>query len=398
MKNTICKITTVVLLVLSAGLISPAQTTSFKSVISELHSVQKQLVPDRRVAILDISLQDTLPATIVLKGKTDLPEARMKVLDLLKGKGIQFVDSVEVLPEISLGDKNWALVTLSVAHMRSGPDHADEMVTQALMGTPLRVLEYEDGWFRVQTPDQYIGWMEGNGLVRMSQTLLNVWKKSDRYMFNQISGVAVDTPDGNGLVVTDLVLGDLFEVDGESKDYLQIMLPDGRKGFVKKKDCLSWKDWTSKTPDVQALLAIGRQMLGLPYLWGGTSTKSNDCSGFSKTCYFSQAVVLARDASQQARYGEHPDVKNMESLQPGDLLFFGRSIQRVTHVGVYMGGGKYIHSSGYVRINSIDPNAPDYNLTDRKELVTSSRILNSLNTAGITLVKDHPWYVITPKK
>jgi hypothetical protein len=50
-----------------------------------------------------------------------------------------------------------------------------------------------------------------------------------------------------------------------------------------------------------------------------------------------------------------------------------------------------------VRINSIDPNAPDYNLTDRKELVTSSRILNSLNTAGITLVKDHPWYAIAPK-
>jgi SH3-like domain-containing protein len=278
--------------------------------------------------------------------------------------------------------------------MRSGPDHATEMVTQALMGTPLRVLEFEEGWFRVQTPDHYIGWMEGNGLVRMSHILLDVWKKSDRYMFNRISGVATDLPDPAAQVVTDLVLGDLFEVEEENRDYLKIKLPDGRKSFVKKDECLSWSEWTSRAPDVQSAIAFGRQMLGLPYLWGGTSTKSNDCSGFTKTCYFSQGVILARDASQQARYGEHPDFNNLNALQPGDLLFFGRSAQRVTHVGLYMGNGKYIHSSGMVRINSIDPADPAFNLNDRRSLVGSSRIANSLNTEGITLVKDHPWYTV----
>ena len=394
MKSIIHKILLNSFLILFAGMISQAQTPNFKMLTSEIQSVQKQFVPDKRVAILDVSLQDTLQSTIVLKGKTDLPEARKKVIDLLTKRGIRFVDSLELLPEISLGDKIWGLVTLSVANMRSYPDHAAEMVSQALMGTPLKVLEYENGWFRVQTPDLYIGWMEGNGLIRQSRIVFDVWKKSNRYVYNRISGVALDVPDENGLVVTDLVIGDLFEVDDEIKDFLKIRLPDGRSGYVKKDECLSWKEWTTRTPDVPTLISVGRRMMGLPYLWGGTSSKSADCSGFTKTLYYSQGIILARDASQQARYGEHPDFSNLNALQPGDLLFFGRNAQHVTHVGLYMGNGKYIHDSGMVRINSIDPNDPAYNLTERRILVASSRIMTSLNTEGITRVKDHPWYVI----
>lgn len=382
-----------IVLLLFSALTLWGQPDRSQKLLSEIQALQKSFVPDRRVAIFDVTI-DTIQDELVLKGKTDLPEAKKSLDALMASKGIEFVDSVEVLPEISLDGKTWALVTLSVAHMRSGPDHANEMVTQALMGTPLRVLEYEEGWFRVQTPDMYIGWMEGNGLVRMSQTILNVWKKSDRAVFYQISGVATESPDQKSQVVTDLVLGDIVEVEEEAKGYLKIKLPDGRKGFVKKDECLSWNDWTSRTPDVQAAIAFGRQMLGLPYLWGGTSTKSNDCSGFTKTCYFSQGVVLARDASQQARYGEHPDFTNISALHPGDLLFFGRSAQRVTHVGLYMGNGKFIHSSGMVRVNSVDPTSPDYYMNERRNLVGASRIVSSLNTEGITQVKNHPWYTI----
>jgi hypothetical protein len=57
-----------------------------------------------------------------------------------------------------------------------------------------------------------------------------------------------------------------------------------------------------------------------------------------------------------------------------------------------MGKGEYIHASGRVRINSIDPDDERYNLTESRSLVGSSRILSALNTEGITLVKDHSWY------
>jgi len=392
MKNSIFKLLLNLVLVLFSGTIVRAQHSNFKALVGAIQSVQKQVVPDKRVAILDVSFADTLKLPVIVKGETNLPEGKSAIVKLLKTRGIQFVDSIKILPEAALGNKTWALATLSVSSMRVRPDHPAEMATQALMGTPLKILAYDGGWYRVQTPDLYIGWMEGIALQRFSQAEMDQWKKSNRYFYNQIVGSAFDSPGRKSMVVTDLVFGDLFVAEGETKGFLKIRIPDGRIGFVKKSECMSWKEWTSRKPDVQAIISFARQLLGVPYLWGGTSSKSVDCSGFTKTSYFSQGIILARDASQQALNGEHPDFNDLRALQPGDLLFFGRNAQRVTHVAFYMGNGRYIHASGLVRINSLDPNDPLYNEPLKKKLVASGRILNSLNTNGITLIKDHPWY------
>lgn len=389
------KILQFIILFLSSGILTQAQNTDFRSLESEIQSIQKQLVPDKRVAILDVSLSDTLRPVITVKGETNLSEGKTRIVQLLSKNRIQFVDSIRILPDASLGEKTWGLATLSVSNLRSKPGHESELVSQVLMGTPLQVLDYQDGWYRVQTPDYYIGWMDIGGLARFTGPEMNRWKESNKYVFNRIFGNVFDSPNRKNQVISDLVLGDLLEVVSEIKGYLQIRFPDGRSGFVKKKDCLSWLEWTGRKPDVQSIISVAKQLLGVPYLWGGTSCKAVDCSGLTKTAYFSQGIILARDASQQARYGQHPDFNDIRNLEPGDLLFFGRSVQRITHVGLYMGNDKYINASGLVCINSINPNDPAFNIA-RKSLVSASRILNSLNTEGIVLVKDHPWYVSLP--
>lgn len=393
MNNTILKMQISFILVLFSGATLFAQIPNFKKLSAEIQSVQKQFVPDKRVAILTVELTDTIKSVITIKGESNIPEGKTAILQLLKSKGIGYVDSVKVLPAASLGEKVWALTSLSVSNMRAQPDHAAEMVSQTLMGTPLKVLEYDGGWYRVQSPDMYIGWMESFGLKLFTEAEMLSWKKSNRFVYNQISGNAFDSPKQKEKV-TDLVMGDLFEVEAEAKGFLKIRMPDGRSGFVKKSECLSWQVWTSRKPDAQSVISVAKQLIGEPYMWGGTSSKSVDCSGLTKSSYYTQGIILARDASQQARYGGHPDFNQLSNLEPGDLLFFGRNIQHVTHVGMYIGDGKYIHSSGLVRINSIDPKDPAYNLSERKSLLTTSRILNSLNTEGIVLVKDHPWYSI----
>lgn len=291
-------------------------------------------------------------------------------------------------------EKNWGLATLSVSNMRALPGHSSELVSQALMGTPLKVLDHTPGWYKVQTPDEYVGWMDSLGLARLTPEEMNRWKMSNRYLYNQISGNVWASPEKDAASISDLVLGDLFEVESESKRFIKIRIPDGRTGFVNKSACISWNDWTGNKPDVKKMLTFAKQLLGSPYLWGGTSCKAMDCSGLTRTAYFSQGIILARDASQQALFGEHPDFKNISSLQPGDLLFFGRNADRITHVGLYLENGRYIHASGLVQISSVDPNDPAYNVTDKKDFVAASRILNSLNTDGITLVKNHPWYSV----
>ncbi len=357
-----------------------------------VESVSRQLAPDKRTALFDLVLKEN-SGQLILKGKTNLPEAKRVVLDSLSLLKISYRDSVIVIPEKSMGEKTWAIVTLSVANIRSGPDHPAEMVTQALMGTPVKVLEKEKNWYRVQTPDQYIGWVDGAGIARKTEAEMAVWKQSKRFIFNQTTGFAVDAPKKNAPHVSDLVMCDLFEMVSEARKYLQVRFPDGRTAFVKKSDCLSFQEWTNRNPTVPAIISVAKQLMGVPYLWGGTSCKAVDCSGMTKTAYFSQGIILARDASQQARYGQHLDFNEIQNLQPGDLLFFGRNAQRISHAGLYLGNDKYINAAGLVKINNINPKSPDFNVeTDRKDFVAAVRVLNSLNTEGIVLVKDHPWY------
>jgi len=392
------KILLFALLIIFSGKNSQAQNQSFKSLANEIQTIQKQLVPDKRTAILEISLKDTINSVITVKGETNLPDAKSRILQLISEKKIQFADSIRVLPDASLGDKIWGLATLSVSNMRANPDDAAELVSQALMGTPMKVLDYLEGWYKVQTPENYIGWMGEKELQRVTETQLELWKKSNRYFFKRITGNVFNSSDKKKTVISDLVLGDLFEVETEVKGYLKMRFPDGRFGFVKKSECISWNKWTSQKPDVHVVLQNANQMTGIPYLWGGSSPKSMDCSGLTKIVYFSQGIILARDASQQVRYGEHPDFTNHDNLQLGDLLFFGRNAQRVTHVGIYLGKEEYLNASGYVRINSLDPKDPRFKLTEKKNFVAASRILNSLNTEGIVLVKDHPWYSVVKQK
>lgn len=221
---------------------------------------------------------------------------------------------------------------------------------------------------------------------------MNNWRSSKRYIYNHISGFVLDTPKKKGNVVSDIVLCSLFEVEKSEKRYLKIKFPDGRTGYVRKTDCISYEDWSNSEPKVQKIESVAKEMMGFPYLWGGTSSKNVDCSGFIKLAFYSQGIILSRDASQQAKYGESIDFSNIHNLQHGDLLFFGRSAQRVTHVGFYLGNGEFIHASGRVHISSIVPGNPKF-VTERN-FVAARRILNSVDTEGIVSIKNHPWYNI----
>ncbi len=393
MRNIFTKIG-FLLVLLGVCNLAPAQTSSFKTLMLEMKTLQKQLVPDKRVAILDIEIKDTLQPKVVVSGQTDLPDAKSAVIRFLNEKKVSFIDSVRLLPDAAVGDETWALATLSVSNLRAIPDHVSELVSQVLMGTPLKVLDCNEKWCRVQTPEYYIGWMDTSGFQRISPKELDRWKASDRYLFTGLTGNVFDAPGKKGEIVSDLVAGDLFEVEEVSGKFLKIRIPDGRTGFVRKAGCFPFGKWISTEPNASATASLARQMMGFPYLWGGASGKGADCSGFVKQVFYMQGVILARDASQQARYGEPVDFSNTGNLQTGDLLFFGRDAQHITHVGIYLEKGNFIHASGRVHISSLDPNDPKY--VPSRNCVAARRVLTSLDSEGIARVKNHPWYCMQP--
>jgi cell wall-associated NlpC family hydrolase len=164
--------------------------------------------------------------------------------------------------------------------------------------------------------------------------------------------------------------------------WIAVELADGRKGFIQSSFVQDYSEWNnSRQLTAGNLEKSAKMLLGIPYLWGGTSTKGVDCSGFTKTVYRCNGKELARDASQQASEGIAIDAgMNFQNLQKGDLLFFGRKADATTpehiiHVAMYLENKLFIHSIGRVRYGSFDPASPFFDASLEKSFVCARRII-----------------------
>ncbi|MBF8963637.1 C40 family peptidase [Pontibacter sp. FD36] len=351
--------------------------TAVSPVKVHIDAVRQQFAPDKRVALFDVE-----PNGNVLRGETNMPEAKADLLKRLQAANVSFVDSIQVLPEAELEGKHQAIVTISVANLRSQPKHSAELATQATMGTPLKVWKKQNGWYLVQTPDQYLAWVDYGGVALMDQTAFNNWQQGKKLIYTKTYGFAHATGDKNATIVSDMVYGDVMVLKNKTKDFYEVAFPDGRTGFVSAAEAMDFKEWVAtRKPTEENLVASSKEMLGMPYLWGGTSVKGMDCSGFTKTIFFMNGLVLPRDASQQVHIGELvPTDKGWDELRPGDLLFFGVPAkdgkpERVVHVGMWIGGNQeFIHSAGRVRINSMNPSAENHDASELARFLRAKRI------------------------
>ncbi|SFG02519.1 C40 family peptidase [Pontibacter chinhatensis] len=370
--------------ILALGLLAAACTpgketaTSADGAMEEhIEAVRQEFAPDKRVALFKIEQRGN-----VLAGETNMPEAKQELLGKLKAENIAFVDSIQVLPDAELEGKTYGVITISVANLRSEPKHPAELATQATMGTPVNVLKKQRGWYLVQTPDKYLSWVDAAGVSLMDKGSFENWQKSPKLLYTKPYGFAYATASANAGTVSDMVYGDVVALNEKQGDFYAVTFPDGRKGFIPAAESAKYDEWVaSRKPTGENLVNTSKQLMGLPYLWGGTSFKGVDCSGFTKTVYFMNGLVLPRDASQQVHVGDLVDTSNgWDKLQPGDLLFFGSPAkdgkpERVVHVGMWIGGNQeFIHSAGRVRISSMNPQAENFDEPELKRFLRAKRI------------------------
>lgn len=378
-------------------LIPGCQKTNISKLQSEADAISFRFVPDHRVGICSVKLSEGEKGVIIVSGETTNQIAKNLIIKTLHKYDKRLVDSIVLLPDTVKNNKYMGLVTLSVINLRREPYHASELVSQSILGTPVMILKRKDSWLLIKTPDNYIAWTEESSVKEVDRSEMSNWKKSERVIYLENTGWLYDSPSKKPGVVGDLVGGSIIEKTGETPEYLKLALPDGRQGFVEKQKVMDFGIWKKNIScSDESVCNIAMTFMGLPYLWGGTSAKGVDCSGFVQSVFFRNGLILQRDASLQALHGINIDLNDgFDLLEKGDLLFFGskkNGTNHVTHVAIYTGNKEYINSSGRVMINSLDSTRSDYSSYKFKSLLSARRIIGVMGDAGIIRVNNHSWY------
>ncbi|TXD54365.1 MULTISPECIES: SH3 domain-containing C40 family peptidase [unclassified Polaribacter] len=354
------------------------------SEIERIHSsIKKDFAPDKRVELFDIQFS-TSNEKFILTGETTSKEAYMLLLDSLNDRKLTFVNKVRMLPDSAVGKQQYAVARNSVINIRSKPKHSAELGTQGLLGMSLKILDKKGDFYRIQTPDNYISWVDKGGITKMTKDTFDRWNASKKIIFTKNFGYVYVDASEDSQIVSDITLGGLLHYISEDNQFYKVKYPDNRTGFIKKEEGIMYSSWLQNfVTSKENIETVAKKMEGFPYLWGGTSSKGMDCSGFTKMVYLMNGFVIPRDASQQINAGKTVDTNlDFSDLQKGDLLFFGTKAeenkkQKVVHVGIWLGNNKmeFIHASGNVHLSSMDKNETNFDAMNKNRYLGSKRYL-----------------------
>ena len=243
-----------------------------------------------------------------------------------------------------------AVVIKPVANVYSAPTEDVDVVSQAIYGASVVLVEEKGEWVKVRMSDDYTGWMPLASLrrarpgspsyastgkvVQVASLFANVYREPSVTKHEPL----LTLPFEARLEV--VAEQESAPSSPSSRGWIQVRLPDERAAWIQRGDI----DSDPQPLSIPATIALAKRFLGLTYFWGGTSTFGFDCSGFTQMLVRQRGVVMPRDADVQAAWkGVLPVERN--KLRAGDLLFFGASPEKITHTGMYIGHGKFIHDT-----------------------------------------------------
>jgi cell wall-associated NlpC family hydrolase len=238
-----------------------------------------------------------------------------------------------------------AVVVRPVANMYSGPSEDADEVSQAIYGTSVLLVEEKEEWVKVRTPDDYTGWMPLTSLHRYGPNDHAYASTGNTAQVESLFAKVYREPDvtKHQPVLTlpfEARLEVVAEPENDGGRWIEARLPDERSAWIQRGDL----GLDPRALSAKETIKLAKRFLGLTYLWGGTSSFGFDCSGFTQMLMRQRGIVMPRDTNLQAAWEGFMPVKRSK-LRAGDLLFFGEAPQKITHTGMYIGHGRFIHDT-----------------------------------------------------
>ncbi|NOY50741.1 MAG: C40 family peptidase [Chlorobi bacterium] len=225
----------------------------------------------------------------------------------------------------------------SMVALRKSPSEQSGMINQLLFGDLFIVEQITDNWCFINTiDDAYPAWANISQLHFLNDGEFESINESPR--FYSLNSSNISFSNDNKLVYT-----------------FGSRLPNFDSGvFSLEGSSYKHEGDVIEPSSGNRILEIAKLYLGSPYLWGGRSIFGIDSSGFVQMVFKLNGILLPRDVSQQLKTGN--TINFLEEAEAGDLAFFENEEGDIVHVGILMGNEGIIHSSGELRIDSIDHN------------------------------------------
>jgi len=341
----------------------------WQEIEAQAETIRLSTVPDRRIGVFQFVKDEE---GIVTAFETDSEQAAQRMDSLLRSEGLQI--PITLLPHQSLGDTTRAVVRVGVAHLRGQPKHSAELVDQVVLGQSLRILKKEKGWYYIQTSYQYLGWVTAESITPMTTATFDSWEEAPKVRIAVARSLVQAEPNKASLILSDASMNALLRYESALGSWTKVGFADGRTGYLPTSDLTLPLGFSDEAPKAEDLIETAYAFHGIPYLWGGNSSRGFDCSGFTQTVFAANGYWLPRDANMQVKVGEPVSYdERYSSIQAGDLLFFGEG-ERISHVALSLGGPRFIHASTYVMTNSLDPQSPEYSAYRQQTLKEVRRI------------------------
>ena len=259
------------------------------------------------------------------------------------------------------------IINSEVANLYNNHSFKSEVVSQALIWENVEILDQYKNWYKICQWDDYISYIHKSFLA--DSNILTRYNLQDNSNWHTVTKRITKINEINNKNYNLISFGSVIPIIEKNDDIYVSIMPNSKKYLV---DSNALVDYNLKI-NFNKIVLYALNNYGTSYFWGGKSGFGFDCSGFIQSLYRFHNINLPRDTKDQINSKKL--YKILSHFKKGDLIYFHEN-NTVNHVAMFINNNQYIHSSGSVKINSIDKTKNDYDEILYSKILGVYRIKN----------------------